>query len=445
MMDAVSRHDAERADSGYALMPFRFLRRGDGSVLVTSECGEWAVLPAAVFSQFAKHELRRNHPIYLDLKAKHFLIDGDVCLPVKLVATKVRTKRSYLAGFTQLHIFVTTLRCNNTCSYCQVSRVSHDRTQFDMSIDTATRAVDWAFQPPAEHIKIEFQGGEPTLNWPAVVHVVNAANARARAEARAVEFVLATNLLGISDEMLEFCAANEVQISTSLDGPADLHNTNRPWPGGDGYRRFRANLARARTILGDDRICALMTTSPASLSRAKDIVDEYVDAGFRSVFLRSISPYGFATQTGLDRACDAARFVEFYGEGLDYIIELNRRGVSFVESYAQILLRKILTPFPVGYVDLQSPAGTVLDVLVYNYDGDVYASDESRMLAAMGDASFRLGSLAMDEYRHVMKTPRVRAIVENSCLDRSWTIQPPDFRLTFRIPNVFGMWAVANF
>ncbi len=36
-------------------------------------------------------------------------------------------------------------------------------------------------------------------------------------------------------------------------------------------------------------------------------------------------------------------------------------------------------------------------------------------------------------------------ICETVVFDRSWTIQPPDFRLTFRIPNVFGMWAVANF
>ena len=160
-----------------------------------------------------------------------------------------------------------------------------------------------------------------------------------------------------------------------------------------------------------------MTTTPASLGLVTQIIDEYVTLGFDSVFLRHISPYGFATRTRLDKAYDAERFLAFYKEGLDYIINLNRRGVNIVESYTQILLRKMLTPFPVGYVDLQSPSGAVLGALVYNYDGALYASDESRMLAEMGDQSFRLGQLGQDSYHDVMTSPRVRAIVEQSFLE----------------------------
>ena len=38
---------------------------------------------------------------------------------------------------------------------------------------------------------------------------------------------------------------------------------------------------------------------------------------------------------------------------------------------------------------------------MYNYDGYVYASDESRMLAEMGDFRFRLGNLHEQDYRSV--------------------------------------------
>ena len=34
-------------------------------------------------------------------------------------------------------------------------------------------------------------------------------------------------------------------------------------------------------------------------------------------------------------------------------------------------------------MDLRSPAGAGMGVVVYNYNGNVYASDESRMLAEM--------------------------------------------------------------
>ena len=54
-----------------------------------------------------------------------------------------------------------------------------------------------------------------------------------------------------------------------------------------------------------------------------------------------------------------------------------------------------------GYVDLQSPAGAGINVLVYNYDGDIYATDESRMLAEMGDRTFRLGNVNTHSHKGI--------------------------------------------
>jgi uncharacterized protein len=63
----------------------------------------------------------------------------------------------------------------------------------------------------------------------------------------------------------------------------------------------------------------------------------------------------------------------------------------------------MLTPFQPGYVDLISPAGIGTGALLYNYDGSIFASDESRMLAEMGDTSFRLGSVA-DSYETLISS-----------------------------------------
>ena len=98
-------------------------------------------------------------------------------------------------------------------------------------------------------------------------------------------------------------------------------------------------------------------------------------------------------------------------------IELNREGTRIVEIYAQILLTKILTPYATGYVDLQSPAGAGIGAVVYNYDGDVYASDEARMLAEMGDKTFRLGSLDQNTFEEVFGGPLMRRLVAESCTD----------------------------
>src|SRR5882762_3846959 len=75
--------------------------------------------------------------------------------------------------------------------------------------------------------------------------------------------------------------------------------------------------------------------------------------------------------------------------------------VALPEFYASLLLKRLLTDVPTGYVDLRSPAGIGLGALVYNYDGRVFASDEGRMLAEMGDQTFELGSVA-ESYRSLV-------------------------------------------
>jgi hypothetical protein len=49
-----------------------------------------------------------------------------------------------------------------------------------------------------------------------------------------------------------------------------------------------------------------------------------------------------------------------------------------------MILSKLLTPWPIGFVDLQSPTGSGFGVTLYNYDGDVYASDESPSTISLG-------------------------------------------------------------
>jgi radical SAM protein with 4Fe4S-binding SPASM domain len=165
-------------------------------------------------------------------------------------------------------------------------------------------------------------------------------------------------------------------------------------------------IQKAREALGHEYVSALMTTSELALECPKEIVDEYINDGFTDIFLRALNPYGLASDND-DWDKYNERFVTFYKQALDYIIEKNKQGIFFREDYATIILRKILTPYNTGFVDLQSPAGTVNSVLIYNYDGYVYASDESRMLADVGDFTFRLGKIS-DMYEDIVYGEKVR-------------------------------------
>ncbi len=381
----------------YALMPFRFLRLDAQRQVITNEAGQHLVVSNELVPDLIEKRLTPDHPLFGDLEAGHFLARGSRDVHLELLAAQIRTRQARLPDFPALHMFVVTLRCDHSCGYCQVSRVSEDRQAFDMSEETADRSVDLMLSSPSLQLKVEFQGGESLLNFPLIRRIV--LRTKERGKDRDLAFVIATNLSFLTDEMLDFCAEHQVSLSTSLDGPADLHNRNRPRPGRDSHARTLLGIQRCRDRLGIDGVSALMTCTAESLSRPEAIIDEYVRLDFREVFLRHISPYGFAVRS-IDRlGYEAEQFVDFYRRGLAHILKLNREGIPFREVYASILLRRMLTSSPTGYVDLQSPTGAGLGALIYNYDGSVYASDEGRMLAEMGDRTFLLGHVHRNSWR----------------------------------------------
>jgi hypothetical protein len=121
--------------------------------------------------------------------------------------------------------------------------------------------------------------------------------------------VIATNLALLDEEILGFCAENQIHISTSLDGPQDLHNGNRRRPGRDSWEQAVTGIRRAQERLGADQVSALMTTTEASLDRAAEIIDAYAGLGLRGIFLRPISPYGFALRGRGGANYDVGRWI----------------------------------------------------------------------------------------------------------------------------------------
>jgi uncharacterized protein len=379
----------------YRLLPFHFGPLDKDRYVMVGIGGDYYLVDRDTLYDLIHHRLSPTHPAYDDLAGRLFLTPYQDGLAEDMLASHYKTRMSHLPELTGLHIFVVTLRCDHTCQYCQVSRVSSDRDAFDMSKAHAEAALKHVFRSPNRAIKIEFQGGEPLLNFPLIKFIVE--RSREINDRRNLQFVITSNLVFLTDEILAFCKEHAVYFSTSLDGPAQLHNQNRPRPGRDSYEKTLEGISRVRSALGHDAVAALMTTTQESLGCPEAIVGEYVRQGFSSIFLRYLSPYGFAIKSAKKIGYETEAFLEFYKRALDYIIGLNKKGVRLVESYTSLILKRILTPYPTRYVDLQSPAGMGLGVMVYNYDGSVYASDEARMLAEMGDKTFRLGSV-FDSY-----------------------------------------------
>ena len=416
--------DFHAAEKAVTLLPFRFERTSADRYLVSNLVGDFLRLNGGELNRLVDLRIAPGDGLYEKAYAAHLISREGQLGQLQLLAMRLRSRMAFLRAPTALHLFVVTLRCEHSCPYCQVSRQSADRSRFDMTEDTAVRALAIALQSPSPRIKIEFQGGEPLLNFQMVEKIVLAAEDGGPKVGKKIDFVIASNLALLSDEVLTFCKAHDILLSTSLDGPADLHNKNRPRPGGNSYELAVKGIKRAQAILGRDRVGALMTTTEASLDRAEDIVDEYLALGLEGIFVRPLSPYGFAIKTKLFNRYTGKRWFEFYRRGLRYILDINKRGQHFPEFYASLLLKRMLSDRPIGYVDLRSPAGIGLGALVYNYDGTIFASDEGRMLAEMGDRTFELGHVSTASYRSIVLSDKLISLVSDSltqcapeCLD----------------------------
>jgi His-Xaa-Ser system radical SAM maturase HxsB len=389
--------------SVYHLLPFRFIAINNGREVLVNELGDFLIVNRGDAERIIRKDIDpvAHMDLYSDLLANFFISEKPVPYLIEVMAARYRTKKSFLDHFTALHIFVITLRCEHTCHYCQVSRVSEDKSSFDMQREYIDKGIELMMQSPNPHVTMEFQGGEALLAFDLIIYGVNHATLAAKSAVKKVTFVICTNLAPLTSEMLLFCKEHNIIISTSLDGPEFIHNKNRHKKGNDSHSLALRGISMCREILGHDSVSALTTTSALSLDFPTEIIQEYIDQGFNSIFLRPISPYGFATKNAKKNKYDTQRFLDFYKEGLSKIIQHNLDGNFFREDYASIILKKMLSPFPVGYVDLQSPAGMINNVIVFNYDGYIYASDEARMLAEMKDYTFQLGHLDDASYSSI--------------------------------------------
>ena len=387
-----------------------------GRVVLTNPWGDWATLPPD-----ALPTLREDPGALRDRLPRNFFQDT---LDRDAMAARVQRKLSFLQAGPNLHILVVTLRCNQTCVYCHASRAEMDRHGKDMTVETARRAVDLAFQSTSPGITLEFQGGEPLANFPVVKAVIEHALEKNATAGKRVDFTLVSNLSLMDDEKLEYLVAHRVQICTSIDGPAALHDKQRKLVGDSAHARAVHWIKRINAryeAMGLDpnlyRVEALLTTTRESLSRPREIVDAYVDLGCRAIYLRPVDPFGFAARTGAKVSYETQPFVDFYRAALDRVLEHNAQGTQLIERFASIFLTKILSDDDPNFLDIRSPCGAGIGQVAYNHDGTIFTCDEGRMMGETGDPTFQLGHVEKTTYRGIIGHPTVRALAIASNLD----------------------------
>jgi His-Xaa-Ser system radical SAM maturase HxsB len=296
------------------------------------------------------------------------------------------------AGPLDYLILVPTLRCNLSCSYCQVSRAGVKQPGFDWTDETLAAVLKLLDGLPTDRLKIEFQGGEPTLRPDLIRAVIDRCERFAERQ-----FVICTNLQELSPEILALFDREEVYISTSLDGDAATHNRQRTGRGAakGASTAFFDNLGFVLHRYGPGKVSALPTIDPAAPPEIDDLIESYASRGFNSIFLRPINYQGFARKRHAGSREQSEAWRDYHRAFVRSIIARNWQDRSRVleESYLSICLRRVFQPGRDRYVDLRNPNLMGLDYIVVDHDGQVYPTDEARMLSRAGVVDLAIGDI----------------------------------------------------
>jgi His-Xaa-Ser system radical SAM maturase HxsB len=379
--------------------------------LITNDLGRYLFLSEEEFLEFSNEKVEINSPLYKTLEEHYFISNEDKYIYANRVGEHLRNYKQYLFQPTALHIFVVTKQCNQQCVYCQASTSLESNTK--MSRDTAKAAVDIALSVPTDHLTFEFQGGEPLLNFEIIKYIVEYTN-EIKGHKK-VNFSLISNLIALTDEMIDFIRDNKISMCTSLDGNAVVQNTNRPILNGDSHKIISDRIESLRN--NNISLSAIQTTTRLSMNYGKEIVDEYIKFGFHNIFIRPLTPLGFADENWKQIGYKPADFITFYKMVLEYILDKNMEGIRISEGHASIFLRKIIQHDSQNYMELRSPCGGAIGQMAYYYNGEIYSCDEARMLSEMGNKSFLLGNVKNSKYSDLIQGSVCKSLCVASYLE----------------------------
>ncbi len=346
--------------------------------------------------------------IAIELEKKLFLARPEnMNISASLLATGQAKRLLQQMAFNPIFMIVPTLRCDHSCTYCQVSRANISAHGYDLNEGKISEIVNTVYRLGKPPYKIEIQGGEPLVRFDLVERIY--AELEAKIPNDKFEMVIATSLSLMSDDILNWARRKNVYFSVSLDGHEKTHNESRILPNNNSYSKAKEWALKIQEELGRTRIATVTTVTRSLLKNPKSVVEGHLELGLNDLFVRPISPYGFSRNNQSD-LYSPEEYMEFYRSLISIIINENMNGRSIVEHSLAIHIKRMLRPNFSGYADLKSPGGVLLNAIVFDYDGKVYGSDEARMLQrTIPTNDFSLGDCSSpniennDLYAHILE------------------------------------------
>lgn len=250
-----------------------------------------------------------------------------------------------------------TNQCNLACTYCYEFGADKIATPQGkpkyMTKETARASVDLLLNESGGRnaVHITFFGGETLMNFPLLRDVLDYANVQAAALNKTITFSLTTNATLLTDPIIDFLSENEVGVTVSIDGPAEIQNRHRVYRSGKGS--YEVIEPKLRKLIATHKTRAV--TARVTLTEGvTDVVGIYRhlkdELGFHEIGFAPVTNSG-DRDYAIDGGGMDAVLVGFHAladEWLDYALRGELHGFTNVSETIGELIQGVNKSHPCG-------------------------------------------------------------------------------------------------
>ncbi len=371
----------------YSLNEHFEARLDEDRILITTRHGGWIVLSNEEYDLFKKNP-REDEILFRELERVGIILTER---NIKNILGDLRKQHNSLFSYPSFNVISVTDRCNLDCIYCHPNA----NPQMDqMDQDMADDVLDFIFNTPTKSKQIILQGGEPLLNFNLVQYIYEESKRRSEEKKIRLRFSFGTNLTLMDEDIAKEIKKMGIIPCTSLDGPKELHDQQRPYIGGRGSYEDVVYWIKTLREDFDIAVSSLATMTQYSIDcGAKKIIDEYRNLGINEVFFKPFRPSGRAVDNNL--YMNPEDFFNFWREGIEYCIKLCKNGDPMVERQSREAIENFL------YANRRCmcatrPCGAGISMISYGCDGTIIACDSAR-----NNDFLDIGHIRSDDYRTI--------------------------------------------
>jgi len=280
---------------------------------------------------------------------------------------------------------LTTYACNFQCVYCFEEG---SRKDVSMDISTADQAMQWLKKNIErlgyESLSITFYGGEPLLNKPVLEHIATHLKNWCEKKNIGFKFTLQTNGYLMTPECIDkYLKLGLCRARVSVDGPADVHDLNRPLRGGG--KTFDRIMENILASIDKVTICISTSYQQDDIGHIEKLLDYFDKLGI----LNKLDDFVFSPiqpSLGPNSQPKQIRMVECMGNYEDEVL------VS-ANTKIQELMRKRKLPFKGGMTVTACPLTMENGSVVIDQEGRIYKCN-----SMLGYPEFAVGDVRQDEF-----------------------------------------------